>query len=145
MFLLAGYIYLNIRKKQIRRAKDTLTDWMPAPRKALVNRKTPVAMASHVLNAVDELLAMDKSLRKEGKQPLIIADDGGASKEKEYLESARLVLSGILIRARKLQKEEFDAACKKFEEEEQKTDVDYEPTDTGKKHMKKKKKLSKKD
>lgn len=114
----------NIIKQQEPRT-HTHTDLMPAPRKALVNRKTPVAMASHVLNAVDELLAMDKSLRKEGKQPLIIAD-GGANKEREYLESARLVLSGILIRARKLQKAEFDAACceEKIQEEGTKAEKD---------------------
>ena len=80
---------------------------MPAPRKALVSKKTPVAMISHVLNALDKFWAMDASLRKEGKKPLI---------EKECLQSAHLALLGIRIHARKIQKEQFDAACKKFEE-----------------------------
>ena len=83
---------------------------MPAPRKALVSKKTPVAMISHVLNALDAFWAMDASLRKEGKKALI-----GDGKEKECLQSAHLALLGIRIHARKIQKEEFNAACKKFE------------------------------
>ena len=87
---------------------------MPAPRKALLSKKTPVAMISHVLNALNEFWAVEASLRKEGKNALI-----GDGKEKECLQSAHLALLGIRIHARKIQKEQFDAACKKFEDEDE--------------------------
>ena len=107
---------------------------MPAPRKALVSKKTPVAMISHVLNALDEFWAMDASLRKEGKKALI-----GDGKEKECLQSAHLALLGIRIHARKIQKEEFNAACKKFDEEDEEhkkdggCEANKDKTTTGKK------------
>ena len=88
---------------------------MSGPRKGLKNRKTRVAMTSCLLGSIDEFMALDASLQKEGQKPLMDPE----STEKDDLKNAQCILKKILIRARKIQREDCDAACKKFEESQQ--------------------------
>ena len=84
---------------------------MPAPRRALCRKKTPLEQVVNLLNGLQELLAMDAALKKEKKPGLIV--EGNSKSEKECLLSAELVLKAIRIRTRKMQKEQFEEAAKK--------------------------------
>jgi hypothetical protein len=81
---------------------------MPAPRKALKSKKTPLATASHVLEALHDLMAMDDALKKEGEPPLL----DPLTDEAKCLASAELVLCAVRIRARKQQKDTFEQRAK---------------------------------
>ena len=75
-------------------------------------KKSALSLASQMLSSLDELLCMDATLQNEGRQGLLNEEH----KERECLISAQSVLLLVQKRARKTQKEEFDAACKHSEE-----------------------------